>query len=240
MSKKPSKLLYINKHIYYFSIVNFDKYYQLNSRCYGKSQEPSPEFLTWFVGFSEGDGSFVKAKRGDLYFVITQDSRDKQVLYFIQKELNIGKVIVQGKTTSRFILQDKLGLYLISLIFNGNIRTPDKLRSFNEFLEILNVNLKVCRGRALSKLKEFALNADIYQHIDKCNFTKEITLNDTWLMGFIDAEGCFYAGFSLKKNSFKLLFDLAQKGTDNKEIVLKKLVQLFKVGVVNKHSVDNV
>jgi hypothetical protein len=41
------------------------------------------------IGFSEGDGSFVKASRGDLYFVITQDSRDKQVLEYIQKELNI-------------------------------------------------------------------------------------------------------------------------------------------------------
>ena len=50
----------------------------------------------------------------------------------------------------------------------------------------------------------------------------------------------FLCRILFKKNSFKLLFDLAQKGTDNKEIVLNKLVQLFKVGVVNKHSVDNV
>jgi hypothetical protein len=47
----------------------------------------------------------------------------------------MGKVITQGKTTSRFIIQDKLGLYLIALIFNGNIRTPDKLKSFNEFIK---------------------------------------------------------------------------------------------------------
>lgn len=54
----------------------------------------------------------------------------------------IGKVIKQGKTTSRFIIQDKLGLYLISLIFNGNIRTPDKFKSFNEFLILLNLNIR--------------------------------------------------------------------------------------------------
>lgn len=50
----------------------------------------------------------------------------------------MGKVITQGKTTSRFIIQDKLGLYLIALIFNGEIRTPDKLKSFNLFLNGLN------------------------------------------------------------------------------------------------------
>ena len=188
------------------STVNFDKYYQLNSKCYGKIKQPSPEFLTWLIGFSEGDGSFVKSKRGDLYFVIVQDTRDKQVLDFIQQELNMGKVIVQGKTTSRFIIQDKLGLYLISLIFNGNIRTPDKLRSFNEFLEALNTSIHKTRGRALSKLYQFGLNKDIYENIEPFSNTKEITLDDAWLIGFIDAEGCFHVSLASNSNNFKLLF----------------------------------
>jgi len=42
-----------------------------------------------------------------------------------------------------------------------------------------------------------------------------------------------------RKTSHTLLFDLAQKGAENKEIVLDKLVQLFRVGVVNKHYHDN-
>ena len=129
--RKFSNLTSLDKH-------NYAQYYQLNSKCYGKNIQPSPEFLTWFIGFTEGDGSFFKAARGDLYFVITQDSRDKQVLEYIQKELKIGKVIKQGNTTSRFIIQDKLGLYLIALIFNGNIRSPGKLTSFNEWLKFLN------------------------------------------------------------------------------------------------------
>ena len=223
----------------YSTINNFDKYYQLNSKCYGKIKQPSPEFLTWLIGFSEGDGSFVKSQRGDLHFVIVQNTRDKEVLEFIQKELNMGKVIVQGKTTSRFIIQDKLGLYLISLIFNGNIRTPDKFISFNEFLKALNISLQKTKGRALNRLNQFELTKDIYQNIQPFNNTKEITLNDTWLIGFIDAEGCFHISFSLNNNNFNLLFDLAQKGADNKEIVLDKLVQLFKVGKVYKHYNNN-
>ena len=152
----------------------------------------------------------------------------------------MGKVIVQGKTTSRFIIQDKLGLYLISLIFNGNIRTPDKLISFNEFLKTLNISLLKSRGRALNKLYELGLNKDIYKIIEPYRFTKEITLNDTWLIGFVDAEGCFHVGFSLTTNSYALSFDLAQKGKESKEIVLDKLFQLFKVGKVSKHYHDNI
>ena len=70
----------------------------------------------------------------------------------------MGKVIKQSNTTSRFIVQDKLGLYLISLIFNGNIRTPDKLKSFNEFLSILNKNLH----KSSRKLKKLGINNAIF------------------------------------------------------------------------------
>jgi hypothetical protein len=230
----------VKEQISYRTIHNFDKYYQLNSKCYGKIKQPSPDFLTWLIGFSEGDGSFVKNKRGDLHFVIVQDTRDKQVLDFIQQELNMGKVLVQGKTTSRFIIQDKLGLYLISLIFNGNIRTPDKLKSFNEFLKALNISVQKTKGRALNRLNQFELTKDIYQNIEPFNKTKEITLDDTWLIGFVDAEGCFHVSLSLKDNNYTLLFDLAQKGADNKEIVLDKLVELFKVGVVYRHYHENI
>ena len=216
--------------------VPFEKYYKLNSKCYGLKNQPSPEFLTWLIGFSEGDGSFIKASRGDLYFVITQDSRDKQVLEYIQKELNIGKVIKQGKTTSRFIIQDKLGLYLISLIFNGNIRTPDKFKSFNEFLILLNINIR----KSSRKLKEFGLSNSVFEIIKPFDKPKELTLNDNWFIGFVDAEGCFHVSFiNNSKNSFRILFDLAQKGEDNKKMILDKLPLLFGVGVVNKHYHEN-
>ena len=61
-----------------------------------------------------------------------------------------------------------------------------------------------------------------------------------WLIGFIDAEGCFHVSLAASNNNFRLLFDLAQKGTDSKVIVLDKLVQLLKVGRVYKHYHDNI
>ena len=228
----------------------FKKYYQLNARCVavkntdaGKNKQPSPEFLNWLIGFSEGDGSFIKSTRGDLYFVISQDTRDKQVLEYIQKELNLGKVLSQGKTTSRFVVQDKLGLYLIALIFNGNLRTPDKLESFNKFLYALNISIKKSRSRALSKLKEFGLDTSVYEYIEPIKTTKTITLDDTWLLGFIDAEGCFHVGFSSLREEnryYRLCFDLTQKGVDNKKVVLDRLFELFKVGIINRHYHDNI
>ena len=104
-------------------------------------KSPSFSFLTWVIGFTEGDGSFVLAKRGDLSFVLTQDTRDIQILNMIQKILGLGKVIKQGKSTSRFVVQDKVGLSLISLIFNGNIVLPTRQLVFQQFLVGVNVLL---------------------------------------------------------------------------------------------------
>lgn len=228
-----SQVLYSTISSSTITTIPFDKYYKLNCKCYGIKKQPTPEFLTWLIGFSEGDGSFIKAKRGDLYFVITQNTKDKQVLEYIKKELNMGRVITQGKSASRFIIQDKLGLFLISLIFNGNIITPDKFKSFNKFLIYLNLNLhKPCR-----KLKEFGLINSIFEEIQPFDKPKKLTLNDNWFIGFVDAEGCFHVSF--RKNSFSFLFDLAQKGEENKKILLDKLCLIFGVGKVKKHYYKN-
>lgn len=58
---------------------------------------PKKEFLTWFIGFSEGDGSFIISKgTNDLSFVITQNTDDERILQLIQSELGFGRVIKQG------------------------------------------------------------------------------------------------------------------------------------------------
>ena len=47
---------------------------------------PSENFLTLLVGFTEGEGSFIVNNRGDLVFVITQATVDKQILNTREKK----------------------------------------------------------------------------------------------------------------------------------------------------------
>ena len=70
--------------------------------------------MTWFTGFTEGDGSFVvsNTRNNVLLFVITQSTEDVKILHYIQNNLGFGKVIKQGKRTSRFIVQDIKNIYL--------------------------------------------------------------------------------------------------------------------------------
>lgn len=82
--------------------------------------------MTWFIGFTEGEGSFIVNNRGDLAFVITQSTSDIRVLNFIKETLGFGKVISQSAKTSRYVTQSKKEIDIIISIFNGNIVLPSR------------------------------------------------------------------------------------------------------------------
>jgi len=186
-------------------------------------------FLTWLIGFTEGDGSFITAKRGDFSFVITQDTRDIQLLNMIQKILGFGKVIKQGKTTSRFVVQDKKGLYLIAALFNNNLVTCSKISQFHTFLLLLNIyNQKgIIKYPIITNSSSLKYNLGILP-----------TLQDDWICGFTDSEGCFSVSISNLNKKYKIVFDIAQSKIENKYI-LDHFISLFFVGYVRHHYSKN-
>lgn len=204
-----------------FNFLNFFSEY----KSHISAELPCKDFLTWLIGFSEGDGSFIVSRRGDLSFVISQDTRDIQVLNMIQNNLKFGKVIKQGKTVSRYVVQDKIGLYLIALLFNGNLITLHKINRYQNFLE--NVNVYNNNGRI--KLPNIKLSA----------FSVKPTFQDGWLAGFCDAEGCFSSTIYNNSNRFSIIYDIAQKNIEGQSI-LYYIQDLFKVGKVYHHSAPNV
>lgn len=154
-------------------------------------------FKYWFIGFTEGDGSFIINKNGYLEFKLTQSSVDAQVLFYIKKELGFGSVSVQDKKnkTHHFRVRDEKGILKLIKIFNGNLYTERKRNQFKLWLEGFN---KAYR-------REIIL-------IDQIN---NPTLNDGWLSGFTDAEGCFTLSVikrSERYNQVQVRYILSQKG----------------------------
>lgn len=142
-------------------------------------------FKWWLIGFAEGDGCFGIDKTGYLVFKVTQSTLDCQVLFFIKKSLGFGSVSLQSKSsnTHQYRVRDKSNLINIINIFNGNLITKAKITQFKLFLDAFN-----------SKY-----NTDIT--FIECN--KKVTLNNGWLSGFTDAEGCFTSSAYLSKATNK-------------------------------------
>lgn len=133
-------------------------------------------FLEWLIGFTEGCGSFIVSKN-KIYFDLTLNIRDIQVLYYIKKELGFGKVLIRERDNDN----QKCSFYVSSLInfsrlihlFNGNLSTNTQKEEFkvwlNTYNELYNKNV-----------------------IFKDQLVK-ISLQSGWLSGFIDGEStnCF-------------------------------------------------
>lgn len=155
-------------------------------------------FKLWFIGFVEGDGSFIINKDGYLEFRITQSSEDAHILFMIKKELGFGVVRVQDSSnnTHYYRVRDKNNILKLISIFNGNIFLDTRKEQFKLWLSAFNL-----------KYKENILYLD-----------KEFkpSLNDAWLSGFTDAEGCFTCSiYDNKSKSAKLVrlrYILSQKG----------------------------
>jgi Cytochrome C and Quinol oxidase polypeptide I/LAGLIDADG endonuclease len=176
---------------------------------------PSEHFLCWLIGFTEGDGSFVVNKKGDLSFIITQGEKAKNILYVIKEHLGFGNVIKQGPKVYRYVVQDKKALALIISLFNGNIVLPTRKQQFNKFIIAYNLKKKVIQ-------------------IDYINRNLYASLSDTWLLGFTEAEGCFTISLLQNSNAFRIRYILSQKGCINLPI-LSKFILLFSAGQIEGH-----
>lgn len=193
----------------------YNKFFQYNKEL------PNNQFLIWFIGFTEGDGSFVITKQNNLAFIITQSTNDIQILQQIQNMLGFGRIRKQGEQVSRYIVESKKELELINYIFNGNLILPSNKNKFKKFLN--TYNQKIQKGHI------------ILEHIKFIESTLLPSLSDSWLSGFTDAEGCFTTSFLTNSNAYHTRYILSQKGDINLP-VLSHFILLFKTGYIEAHS----
>ena len=214
-----------------YESFRFSSFYSKFKENYPNLNLPDSKFLEWFIGFSEGEGSFIVAKRGDLSFVVTQSSLDLDILNYIRDNLGFGKVIQQSikQNTHRFIVQDIKNIHLICLLFNGNMVFPTRNARFLTFLSSFNERL-------------IRKNLKTITPLDTCVLP---SLQDGWLSGITDggAAGSFTCSLLSSSSAFRYRFILTQKWEANK-YVLEHILKIFKEysieGSVVSHHGENV
>lgn len=177
----------------------------------------SNEWLTWFIGFTEGDGAILTTK-GKARYVLTQ--KEGAILYHIQEVLGFGTVR-QFDSYYRFIVSDSQSILLLVHIFNGNLVLPQRKKQLDEWINTLNS--EVAAGK-------------LHTNLDLALIPKLMipNLSDAWLSGFTDAEGCFNIAIQLRLNTVtgyrvSLRFLLDQQ---NAESTLLHVRDLFNFGQV--------
>ena len=209
------------------------KHYEL---CYSNKTKPTQSFLEWFIGFTEGDGSFFIQNSNKtlgqqmLLFEITLHPSDIAVLHFIKHHFGLGSVNkVYTKNACRYRLGGIKAISCLILLFNGNIVVPKFHKRFTLFLE--KYNQKITNPLAKQQTKDLPVIKLLKQ-------LKQPALNDAWISGFTDAEGCFYATYDNKYKRWRYYYTIDQQGEDN-NVVLKHLKQLWGIGIVQHYKPDD-
>lgn len=212
-----------------FNFLAFHKYY---NTLFGKdAQHISDNWLTWFIGFVEGDGAIQTfANNTRERFVLTQ--KESNILYHIHKTLGIGNVkhFPQGTSGNkndfyRLIVDNPSQILLLAFLFNGNLALTHRIQQLSLWINVLN--------------KKFG-SQTVENTIIFINKAVSITLQDAWLSGFTDAEGCF--NVSITSNTryalghvIKMRYILYQKD----EAILNIIKDLFGFGKVTLRSKTN-
>lgn len=205
-----------------FNYLAFREYY---STLFGNSpQHFSNNWLTWFIGFVEGDGAIQTYAKGTrVRFVLTQ--KESAILFYIQKKLGVGTVkhFPQGKSGNkndfyRLIVDHPSHILLLAFLFNGNLALMHRIQQLSLWVQALNHR---CGSNTILLIKS----------------PVSVTLQDAWLSGFTDAEGCF--NVSITSNArytlghvIKMRYILDQKDSS----ILQIIRNLFGFGKVTLRS----
>lgn len=180
----------------------------------------SRDFLSWFIGFSEGDGSFIiDSKNKRLYFTITQ--KDIVVLQKIRTELGFGIICndIKNRDIKRFTVTRREHILILIHIFNGNLLlkkttfrfqkwlnyyntlTGDSIRFFSRWEILTSKETKLCDFSDSqnsvfdeNESPDFLKNRTrISIDLSKQLRQDSVVWKTAWFTGFLEAEGGFSA-----------------------------------------------
>jgi LAGLIDADG endonuclease len=169
------------------------------------------EYLQWFVGLTEGDGTFNiildnKSKTALHRFIIKLSVRDTQLIYKIKSTLGFGR-IESSKDTISFIVtrKDQLKDFILP-IFD---LYPCITRKSFQYLVFKETLLDRINGTPLRFKPEYS--KDIGNSSISIGEILKLPYFDNWLIGFIEAEGSFSISKEDNGNRIRPYFSIEQK-----------------------------
>jgi hypothetical protein len=168
------------------------------------------EELGYFLaGLIEGDGWFGKKQ---LHIIFSE--YDTSLAYYLKKRIGYGNVYkIKEKKAVRYICKHTKGLVYILTLINGKLVSKYKYQQlvFHKYSEDFNINI-------LPPLKK-------------------LSLDNYWLAGFTQADGCFHISVVKSKThktgySVRLEFSIKQ----NDELPLRLLYNLIGMGNISQYS----
>lgn len=169
----------------------------------------SKQFLEWWVGFTDAEGSFAISSQQNwkyvsLRFVIEVHLDDVEVLHKIAQTLGIGRVLENknSKTALYFVTKFEDIISVLIPIFQEFPLQTSKYLDFSCFLEAATIKSNNTKNNGsaqlsnidlikLKKLKESMNSKRIISAKEDKILRNKVSINKWWLLGFVEGEGTF-------------------------------------------------
>jgi len=170
-------------------------YYSPKSEDFNIASSYQDNLGSYLAGLIEGDGHiYVPSGAGAQitknvpHIEIAFDIKDKPLFEKIQERLKGGYIVIRkNKRSGRLTIKKKLVLLKLITLINSHMRTP-KIEALHRLIDWFNLS----KGTKLVK----------------CDIDKSDILNNSWLSGFLEADGNFYLNFKINQdlshNDFKI------------------------------------
>lgn len=179
-------------------------------------------FYEWFVGYTDGIGSFniyINLKQIIFTYKLSEKTNNIQILYYIKKELGVGSIRTDNLGMSHFLIRDVNSIKNVIIpIFDKYPLQTNKKNLYNKFKKSLFIYLN----------SNSLINDKIIE-IRSIELEKEentiIKLSKSWIIGFIETQGNFNLEL-IDKEKIIHGFSIIQK--NDKEILneIRKILKL--------------
>jgi LAGLIDADG DNA endonuclease family protein len=202
-----------------------------------KLPDVNKEWLDWFVGFTDGEGSFsiveLKNKNFRFFFRIRLHKDDIKVLIEISNTLGLMPPFLDGNSAVLQVTDfQKITNIIIPIFVNMPLLTK-KASDFKKFLKAVEIKSNTQKNHssdvadlesnylAIMELKNsmnsLNLNKD-YLFNTNANESQQILISPNWLLGFVEGEGTF---------GYKNLVPYFQISQHSRDTDLLNLIKIF-------------
>lgn len=187
--------------------------------------EENSKFGYYLAGLFEGDGYITINNKNKVIFGITFNIKDKPLAQMILKIIGIGHICKRNTNSVELRFTSKISLQKILFLLNGKLRTP-KIHQFYRLIDWVNKNY---------------FHDNIKNKIIKLPLDTSSLIDNPWLTGLIDADGCFYIRHSLKQIICK--FSLEQrmiypKTLESYEHILNSICLTFNIKLKIRNRIN--
>jgi len=213
----------------------------------------------WIVGFTDADGSF-SVEPDRCQFVISQDARSKHVLFALKSFFGVGIVHKGGGNMFAYTVSriDALYSVIVPFFYTHPLRSSKHLiwLKFKQAVEEMYGNKIEQKDKTTASFLFFCSNSDeilsplcsntIWSALQPKKNRRKMTItaetmgsagspiNASWLVGFIDGDGCFTVSINPDGIITQLLL---QPGSHPRDLKLCEQIRSFLgCGVVYTHK----